>query len=60
MIVVAGGHFPLPHALVLNTTPKWQDGVKLILNINYESDVDIEIHAVMASVGVKAITLCLG
>lgn len=34
-----------------------EDGVKLILNINYESDVDIEIHAVMASVGVKAITL---
>lgn len=32
----------------------------MILNINYESDVDIEIHAVMASVGVKAITLCLG
>lgn len=32
----------------------------MILNINYESDVDIEIHAVMASVGVKAITLSLG
>lgn len=58
MIVVASGHFSLPQAL--NAPPKWQDGVKLILNINYESDVDIEIHAVMASVGVKAITLCLG
>lgn len=34
-----------------------EDGAKLILNINYESDVDIQIHAVVASLGVKAITL---
>ncbi len=59
MIVVAGGHISF-HKHQCQTQPLWQDGVKLILNINYESDVDIQIHAVMASLGVKAITLCLG
>lgn len=34
-----------------------KDGLKLILNIDYQSDVDMEISAVVASIGIKSISL---